>query len=621
MAKDADDPDALRDKLGLNDEDVSFDVSEAPNDDATNAALDEQIVRQDAKRDLTFRVARGDKDSISQFVERCKDDPGLPFEPATLAALVTLRNSNEANFARLWDGLRETRVGLANLKKSMSEAAKAPLPQPSQEERERQLKAEAERRQHEAEELREDLWTSCCKVAQSPTLLADMEGVVHALGVVGEDASIRGVYLAASSRLCTRGALCLLRKGAAAGGKNYLVSKTLGLIPSEAVVHMSSGSPLSLVYYGGGDENALAHKVLFVPEAAVLVDRYGGEDRFAYLLRTLISEGRLDHEVTVTQAQGPPVTIHIRHNGPVSVILTSARDNVEDEMLTRLVTSDADESDDQTFAVVANVLSNEPPPVDPDTIEQWLNFQRWLALDAPYSVVIPFRRAILTALESKLATFETLPLRVRRDVNALIIAIETSAILHRAQRELDDEGRLIATLADYAHAHDAFDAGLATLYQKQVPKTALAVVIAAEGMGATKDASVKITVSDLMKKLGITGRSLAGSRLNDATERGFLKLIEPERGLGKTSPRFYMLGKTSDEVRALMKPGALKSVFPRVKEVAAEYPPSVQQVQLVRTYLSADAGEGACTACTSCTTGAEAGASGSRGNDLRVTRL
>jgi hypothetical protein len=46
--------------------------------------------------------------------------------------------------------------------------------------------------------------------------------------------------------------------------------------------------------------------------------------------------------------------------------------------------------------------------------------------------VIPFRAAILAAFNELWDGTRTVPLRIRRDVNALIIAIETSAILHRA---------------------------------------------------------------------------------------------------------------------------------------------------------------------------------------------
>ena len=124
------------------------------------------------------------------------------------------------------------------------------------------------------------------------------------------------------------------------------------------------------------------------------------------MLRTLISEGRLDHNVAVPQADGSPVTKHVRRNGPVAVIITSARDNLEEEMLTRLMTSDADESPEQTLDVLADVLSGEDRSVDKAEVARWLDFQRWLELNAPYDVVIPFSGAILAAYKKRLAEIE-----------------------------------------------------------------------------------------------------------------------------------------------------------------------------------------------------------------------
>ena len=131
------------------------------------------------------------------------------------------------------------------------------------------------------------------------------------------------------------------------GGKNFLISNTLALIPTDCAVHMPSGSPLSLVYYGGGDEDALKHKIVYVPEAAIIAERNGVESPLTIMLRLLISEGRLDHNVALPQSGGL-ATVRIKRNGPVVVIITSARDDVEDELLTRLMTSDADESAQQT---------------------------------------------------------------------------------------------------------------------------------------------------------------------------------------------------------------------------------------------------------------------------------
>jgi hypothetical protein len=444
---------------------------------------------------------------------------------------------------------------------------------PTAEERARLEREDAEQRKREVEVERARLWGSCKDIAESPTLLADMEAVVHKLGVVGEGAAIRGAYLTASSRLNSTSAISLLRRGAASAGKNFLITKTLRLIPADSVIHMSSGSPLSLVYYGGGDENALKHRVLYLAEAAILVDGKTSESPLAVMLRTLISEGRLDHNVALPQADGLPVTKHLRRNGPVAVIVTSARDDLEEELLTRLLTSDADESPEQTFDVLADVLSGEERSVDKAEVATWLDFQRWLELNAPYGVVIPFSEDILAAYKKRLAEIDArgehprIKLRIRRDIHGFLAAIKASAILHKAQRQTDSIGRIVASLDDYRHAHEAFDGGLGRLYKIKTPETALAVVRAVEAMGATRHVGVKVSVTNLMDKLGITGRGTANDRLRDAEERGFLKLVETAAEYGRTSARVYKIGRSSEEIAKNLATSETPGVFPLPNEV------------------------------------------------------
>ena len=441
------------------------------------------------------------------------------------------------------------------------------------EDRARLKREDAEQRKREIEAERARLWPSCKDIAQSPTLLADMEAVVHKLGVVGEGAAIRGAYLTASSRLNCTSAISLLRRGAASAGKNFLIAKTLELIPPDSVIHMSSGSSLSLVYYGGGNENALKHKVIYLAEAAILADRKASESPLAVMLRTLISEGRLDHNVALPQADGSPVTKHVWRNGPVAIIITSARDNLEEEMLTRLMTSDADESPKQTLDVLADVLTKEAQEVDEAEIERWRCFQRWLELGGPYGVVIPYRQAIFAALNARLAEMQAcgkepnIQLRIRRDVHGFLTAIKTSAILHKAQRKTDSNGRIVASLDDYRHAHEAFDGGLGRLYKIKTPETALAVVRAVEAMGATRDVGVKVSVTNLMDKLGITGRGTANERLRDVEERGFLKLVETAAEYGRTTARIYKIGRSSEEIAKDFATGETLGVFPLPDEV------------------------------------------------------
>ena len=424
---------------------------------------------------------------------------------------------------------------------------------------------------------RDRLWSSCSKIAMSPTLLADMEEFARKLGLVGEGASLRGAYLTASSRFNEDSAICLLRRGAPAGGKNFLFDRTFVLIPDGDIIRISSGSPLSLVYYGGENEDAFKHKIIYVPEAAVIAEKNKVESPLTIMLRILISEGRLDHNVALPQTDGPHETLHIKRNGPVVVVITSARDNVEDEMLTRLMTSDADESWQQTVNVVRNALLTEDRGAGEAEIEPWLDYQRWLSLEAPYKVAIPFRNAISEAFDEHWERLKErgenpkIQLRLRRDVQSMLTAIKTSAILHKAQRKKDARGRIVATVDDYRNAHEAFDEGLSSLYKLKIPLTALAVVKAIEEIGATEEDSVKITVSMLMSKLGISGRGAAADRIRDAEDRGFIKLVDKFGGYGRTTAREYTIGRSSKVIEADIKAGVGSGVFPPAERVESSH--------------------------------------------------
>ena len=218
-----------------------------------------------------------------------------------------------------------------------------------------QAALEAAKAAHEAE--RERLRQACSSLAEDPKLMDKLEAVVRRLGVVGEGANVRGAYLVATSRLSEKNALSLLRRGAAAGGKNFLLGHVVSLIPEEDVIQLSGMSATSLVYFGT-DEDSLQYKLLIVVEAAVLAERANGDENpAAVLVRSLISEGRIDRLVTIPQRNGPPQAVRIRRKGPVAVMMTSARDNVESEMLTRLLVCDADESPEQSKGVLTRKLN------------------------------------------------------------------------------------------------------------------------------------------------------------------------------------------------------------------------------------------------------------------------
>jgi hypothetical protein len=98
-------------------------------------------------------------------------------------------------------------------------------------ERARRAEEQEAQRRRERDEERGRRWRLCRKIAESRTLLQDFETAAHNLGVVGEGAGLRALYLACGSRLLADEAVRLLRLGAPASGKNAVVEKNANVYP------------------------------------------------------------------------------------------------------------------------------------------------------------------------------------------------------------------------------------------------------------------------------------------------------------------------------------------------------------------------------------------------------
>jgi hypothetical protein len=188
----------------------------------------------------------GGTEGSAEFIERAR----LILKPADiLAAAAALQKGDEAALTALMrkaaetdltgvqaDMLikaiaRSTGVGLKPLRQELARAqaeARKRAWEAGAEERQR-LEAEREAmRQRLEEEEHDRIWRSCSTIALSKTLLRDMETVVHALGVVGESAGVRALYLTYVSRLLVDEAVRLLRLGAPASGKKSPGRKSAG---------------------------------------------------------------------------------------------------------------------------------------------------------------------------------------------------------------------------------------------------------------------------------------------------------------------------------------------------------------------------------------------------------
>jgi hypothetical protein len=551
--------------------------------DDNNEDLDARIVDQDEKQvaetNLLKRIESGDDAAITKYAERFRKNHLRALQDEAITFFVKLQEENPAAWFMLRQRLQQAKIKISSIDKLIKKRIEEKCAKETQERAARAAAgpspAELKQLEMEKNNLRATLWNKCQHIAQSPTLMADFVSVAHRYGVVAEEHAIKTAYLSATSRLAIKEVLNMVREGAAAGGKSFVTDNVLDLIPKEDVIELTTTSPMALIYKGGDDADFLKHKIISIAEAVALAEKKDGSEPnpFATMLRTLISKGFITHDVVVLQKKGLPITVTVTRNGPTVAMTTTARDNIDDELRTRLVSSKADESRGQTVEIIKRTFSTNPNPVTVEEKENWIAHQRWLALDGPYEVAIPYLDVIgdtFGDLANDSDAPQEYPLRARRDATALKAAIGASAILHKAQRERDGSGRIVATFDDYRLAHIVVDFSTAEAHHLVIPETALAVVEAIEKIGEGRTQAIKVTVRTLQKKLGVSSVSIAYQRLYEALDLGLIEVDERPDGkpYAERGPRYYRIVSSSDETKVRIKKERALRVFPTADEIA-----------------------------------------------------
>jgi len=296
-------------------------------------------------------------------------------------------------------------------------------------------------------------WDECSVLAIDPALLSRLFDTVARMGVAGDRSGVLCTFLVAVSRLLNQPCR-LLRKGSASSGKNIVIDNIITLLNSDDYYLFTASSPKALFY----TKRDLRHVILIIQEAAALVSARPGGDEMAMFLRELVSSGRLVYQ-TVHSNGRKPEGVELVKEGPVALLMTTARENVEEELSTRLLVTVTDESEDQTKRILYNqaqrVAGNSYNSVSDKEIGQWRALQRWLAL-GPREVIVPFAPVVADLVRRQ-------AIRIRRDFPHVLALTQTCALLHRAQRQHDTSGRVIATLYDYGVAIAALGGGLVEL--------------------------------------------------------------------------------------------------------------------------------------------------------------
>lgn len=373
-------------------------------------------------------------------------------------------------------------------------------------------------------------WRQCAELAQSPDILDTFARDLTRLGVVGEMRAAKLLYLAVTSRLLNR-PVSVVVKGPSSAGKSFIVESVLKFFPSEAFYALTAMSDRALAY----SKEPLEHRHLVIYEAAGMASEIA-----TYLIRSLLSEGCVRYE-TVEKTKDGLAARQIERTGPTGLILTTTSLRLHPENETRMLSLSLTDTQEQTSAVFkALARDGSAKNVEMST---WAALQTWIAT-GPCEVVIPYAERLASLVPP-------VAVRLRRDFRTVLTLISAHALLHRTQRQTDGNGRIIASIQDYAVVRalmaDLLAQGVETRVKPEIREVVDAVAqLLFDGREAVGQAELR----PLLK----LDKSAISRRVAGAIEAGYLKNLED----GKGRPARLVLGDAvPEDADVLPTPDAL----------------------------------------------------------------
>ncbi len=360
--------------------------------------------------------------------------------------------------------------------------------------------------QTETEAAAREAWAECEDLAKTPDILGRFAGELARSGVAGESKVAKLLYLAVTSRFLGR-PVSVAVKGPSSGGKSYLTERVLEFFSEGAYYALTAMSERALAY----SEEPLTHRFLVVYEAVGM-----SGDFATYLVRSLLSEGRLRYEVVEKTSEGLKPRL-IEKEGPTGLLVTTTAVKLHPENETRLISLTVTDTHQQTRDVMA-ALASEADAKAPDLVS-WHALQDWLA-SAEHRVTVPYS-------EELAALIPPVAVRLRRDFGAVLSLIRAHAILHQISRERDIDGRVTATLEDYARVRELVADLVSEGIEATVPSTVRDTVGALRRLHA--EDSEPTTIAALAEELELD-KSAAWRRVRTAMDRGYVKNLEDRKG-------------------------------------------------------------------------------------------
>lgn len=384
------------------------------------------------------------------------------------------------------------------------------------------------------DEKRRELETASRTLARQPDILSRFARRLQQLGVVGEQANAKILFLALTSRVLQR-PVSVAVKGPSSGGKSITVKQVLKFFPASAYSEQTAMTERFIAY----DDEPLKHRFIVLYEAGGVQGDTG-----AYLMRSLLSEAKVIYKTLESTKQGIKARTIVRE-GPTGLIVTTTKIHLDAELETRILTLTVRDTQEQTRAVIQSLVSSEGRAEV--NFAPWHALQEWLAM-ADHKVTIPYA----DSLGKKIPPVAN---RLRRDVTTVLSLIETHAILHQATRERDDNGAIVATLDDYGAVRKLvaplIAEGVGATVRKTIRETVDAV---ADFVHDVQHVGATVSLTEIATELKLD-KSAASRRVQTAISHGYLKNAQEKSG----QPMSIALGEPlPDAQRILPLPEALQ---------------------------------------------------------------
>jgi len=285
-------------------------------------------------------------------------------------------------------------------------------------------------------EMKEHERQDALELLRDPKLLERVLGAFATMGIVGERENLLVGYLVAVSRKLAH-PLGLVIQSSSAAGKTALLEAILSTVPEEERFSYAAVSGQSLYYMG---KRSLRHRLLSIAEEV-------GAEKATHALKLLQSSKELTIASTGKDGATGRITSHeYKVEGPVALMITTSKVELDEELHQRCLVLSVDESPAQTKAV-------QEAQRQAQTLEGMLLADRRIELEQLHrNAQRLLRPLVVVNPHIDQIAFEDRRVRARRDHRKLLSLIEAIALLHQHQRPLQEHKIVGQRVLEYIEA-------------------------------------------------------------------------------------------------------------------------------------------------------------------------